>query len=103
MRTIQPVQIWSNGQSKEASILTARIINDDLNSSCTFYYQLREADIVVQPEEEGTPAVTAPGMNLAEGNTTLSGEVYDNWDGSNDYAYNHIAASLNLTIVTGSL
>lgn len=103
MKQIQPVQIWSNGQSKEASVLTARIINDDLSTSCTFYYELREADTVTQPEEEGAPAMTVPGLRLTEGNITISGTTYDTWDGSNDYAYDHIATSLNLTIVTGSI
>jgi hypothetical protein len=39
---IQPVSIWANGQSKEASELDARIIYDDLATSCTFYYELKE-------------------------------------------------------------
>jgi hypothetical protein len=103
MRNIQPVQIWVNGQSKEASILLARIINDDLSTSCTFYYELREADTVTETEGEGIAPIISPGIRLVDGNVSLSGEDYDNWDGSNEYAYDHIATSLNLTIATGSL
>ena len=37
--------------------------------------------------------------NLADGNVSMSGEDYQNWDDSNDGAYQYIAAKLNLTIV----
>jgi len=46
---IQPVSIWANGQSKNASELDARIIYDDLATSATFYYELKEA--IVHDEE----------------------------------------------------
>ena len=99
MKQIQPVQIWSNGQSKQASVLDARIINDDLESSCTFYYELREADVVVPSTEEGGSSSSTPGTRLAEGNISLTGAQYDAWDGDNDFAYSFIANALNLTIV----
>lgn len=99
MRKIEPVQIWSNGQSKQASILDARIINDDLKSSCTFYYELKEADVVTPSSEEGGQDTVVPGVVLANGNVSLSGEDYDNWDGKNDYAYQFIADHLNLTLL----
>jgi hypothetical protein len=83
---IQPVSIWANGQSKEASELDARIIYDDLATSCTFYYELKEV-------VEGVS-----GSALSVGNVAMDGEDYINWDNSNDEAYVYIAGKLNLTI-----
>jgi hypothetical protein len=88
MKQISPIQIWKNGQSLTASILDAIIINDNLSSSCTFYWMLKEAD---QEEQAG--------QTLADGNTTMSGEDYDNWDGNNDYAFEYIASQINVTII----
>lgn len=99
MKNIETIQIWSNGQSKQASVLDARIINDDLKSSCTFYYELKEPTVVTPPLEEGGQETSVIGSTLAEGNVTLSGEDYINWDGSNDYAFNFIANELNLLII----
>ncbi len=88
MENISPVSIWKNGQNKTASILDAIIINDNLSTSCTFYWMLKEAD---QQEQAG--------QVLADGNVTMSGEDYDNWDGSNDYAFDYIAGQINVTII----
>ena len=33
MKTIQPIQIWSNGVLKTASELDARIINDEISET----------------------------------------------------------------------
>ena len=92
MKNISPVSIWKNGQNKTASILDAIIINDNLSSSCTFYWMLKEADTVVDEQ-------TVAGQTLADGNVTMSGEDYDNWDGSNDYAFEYIASQINVTII----
>jgi hypothetical protein len=92
MKNISPVSIWKNGQNKTASILDAIIINDNLSSSCTFYWMLKEADSVVDEQ-------TVAGQVLADGNATMSGEDYDNWDGSNDYAFEYIAEQINVTII----
>jgi hypothetical protein len=88
MKNISPVFIWKNGITKTASILDAYIINDNLSSSCTFYWMLKEAD---QEEQAG--------QVLADGNATMSGDDYDNWDGSNDYAFEYIAEQINVTIL----
>jgi hypothetical protein len=84
MKNIQPLQIWKNGQQLTASVLDAIIINDNLSTSCTFYWMLKEEGEV--------------GQTLADGNTTMTGEDYDNWDGSNDYAFDYIASQINVTI-----
>jgi len=99
MKTIQPIQIWKNGASFEASVLDARIINDDLKSSCTFYYYLKKADTVIPSEVEGEPDKVINGEILVDGNVIISGEDYINWDGSNDFAFEYIANDLNLVLV----
>jgi hypothetical protein len=87
MKNIQPITIWKNGQQLTASVLDAIIINDNLSSSCTFYWMLKE-DL----DDE-------VGQTLADGNATMTGEYYDNWDGSNDYAFDYIAEQINVTIL----
>ena len=89
MKNISPVSIWKNGTNKTASILDAYIINDNLSTSCTFYWMLKEAD----SEDQA-------GQVLADGNVTMSGDDYDNWDGSNDYAFDYIAGQINVVIIT---
>ena len=93
MKPIQPITIWKNGESFEANLLTASIINDNLQSSCSFYYSLNASG-------EGTEAYPLViGQTLAEGNVTMDGEKYLAWDGSNDYAFSYIAEKLNLTLI----
>ena len=93
MRKIEPITIWKNGESQEANLLNAIIINDNLESSCSFYYSLCASG-------EGTEAMPLViGQTLAEGNITMSGEQYLAWDGSNDYAFFYIAEKLNLTLI----
>jgi hypothetical protein len=79
---IQPVSIWNNGQSKQANELDARIIYDDLATSATFYYELKDSS-----------------MTLSVGNVSMDGQDYEDWDNSNSEAYVYIASKLNLTIV----
>ena len=81
MKTIQPISIWDNGTNQNATILNAYCINDNLSTSATFYYALLNAEQA----------------QLAQGNLSMSGEVYDAWE-TNDYAYNWIAGELNLEI-----
>jgi hypothetical protein len=93
MKQIESVIIWKNGESQEANLLNAVIINDNLATSCTFYYSLCASG-------EGTEAMPLViGQTLADGNVTMSGEDYLNWDDSNDAAYAYIAEKLNLTII----
>ena len=93
MKPIQPVTIWKNGESQEANLLNAYIINDNLQSSCSFYYSLCASG-------EGTEAMPLMvGQTLAEGNITMDGENYLAWDGDNDYAFTYIAEKLNLTLI----
>jgi hypothetical protein len=89
MKQIEPITIWKNGESQAANILNAYIINDNLESSCTFYYQLCSSS-------EQTDTI---GQSLADGNVTMSGENYLLWNGDNNDAYSYIAAELNLTLI----
>jgi hypothetical protein len=86
MKTIQPVSIWDNGTVQEAKILNAYAINVTLNTSATFYYQLFA-------ENENL----SQGPQLAQGNLTMTGEAYTQWQTDN-YAWDWVAEQLNLTI-----
>jgi hypothetical protein len=93
MKKIEPVTIWKNGESQEANLLNAYITNDNLQSSCSFYYSLCASG-------EGTEAMPLViGQTLAEGNIAMTGEDYLAWDNSNEAAYVYIAEKLNLTLI----
>jgi hypothetical protein len=93
MKKIEPVTIWKNGESQEANLLNAYIVNDNLATDCSFYYSLCASD-------QGTEAMPLViGQTLAEGNVTMDGENYLAWDGDNDYAFTYIAEKLNLTLI----
>jgi hypothetical protein len=88
MKAIQPVQIWTPSGDKSAEFLSARIINDDLATSATFYWELLAKD------DEGNAA-----GQLSQGNVTMSGEDYQNWDDSNDTAYQFVAGQIGVVII----
>ena len=88
MKTIEAVSIWDKGTVNEAKILTAYAINVSLGNSATFYYQL------LAQTEEGNVST-----QLAQGNLTMSGEDYAQWD-ADTFAWDWIASQLNL-VVTG--
>jgi hypothetical protein len=93
MKSIQPITIWKNGESQEANLLNAYIVNDNLATACSFYYSLCASG-------EGTEAMPLViGQTLAEGNVTMDGENYLAWDGDNNYAFTYIAEKLNLTLI----
>jgi hypothetical protein len=92
MRQIEPIEILLNEEVKIASILDAQIISDDLDSSCLFYWMLKEADIIVEDQ-------VGSGLILSDGNITISGQDYINWDGSNNFAFNYIATELNVVLL----
>jgi hypothetical protein len=93
MKQIEPIQVWKNGEQLEANLLNAYIINDNLQSYCSFYYSLCASG-------QGTEAMPLViGQTLAEGNVTMDGENYLAWDGDNNYAFTYIAEKLNLTLI----
>ena len=92
MKAIQPVNIWSGGQSLQANNLDMYVINDNLSSSATFYYQLLKVETI----DDNTTT-----QQLAQGNLTMSGTDYDNWNTTpdiNDAAFVWAAGQLNLTL-----
>ena len=87
MKAIKPITIWKNGESQEANLLNAYIVNDDLKTYCSFQYSLNSRG-------EGTDTIT-----LADGTITMSGDQYLAWDNSNEAAFFYIAKQLNLTLI----
>lgn len=85
MKTIQPIDIWKDGQSKQATIFKMYISYDDLNTTATFQYQLCDDSL----------------WSIAEGRLSIHGTEYENWGSSgdsNEEAYVYGATALNLTI-----
>ena len=81
MKTITAIPSWINGQSVQATILNAYAINVALGVSATFYYALLDENLA----------------GIAQGNLTMTGEAYTQWT-VDSYAWDWIAAQLNLTI-----
>jgi hypothetical protein len=86
MKTISPVSIWDNGQILQAKILNAYAVNVTLGTSATFYYVLFTEN-----------ADNTLGVQVAQGNLLMTGEAYAQWE-VDSYAWDWVAASLNLTI-----
>lgn len=85
MKTIQPISIWRPGGAKDATILNAFAIGDNLKDSAQFYFQM----------------LTEQKENIAEGNLTMTGETYQNWS-DNNQAWDFIAQSLGV-VITGDV
>lgn len=91
MKTIQAVNVWNNGQMKSATKFNMNSIFDNLEDSATFYYEL----LAVKTDAEGNESTE----QVAQGNLSMTGQDYQNWDDSNDSAYVWGAAQLSLTIL----
>lgn len=85
MKTIEPIQIWDNGQIKIASILDASAnVNLDKSAVFTYYLYSLNKDGLVD-------------FNLSSGLLFMDSEVYSTWN-QDDVAWDFVANSLNLTI-----
>lgn len=93
MAQIQPVSIWKDGAEKQAEEMNLRIVMDDMESSCTFYYELKEA------QHEDAEGNIVQGQILAVGNSSMGGEDYSDWNGSNADAYTFVADKLNIILI----
>ena len=85
MKQIAPLTLWVNGQQATATLFSLIIINDNLQNSATFYWQLLDADAA----------------KLADGNLTMGEPQYDQWGTSSDvnqWAYEWAATQLNITL-----
>lgn len=86
MKQINPVAMWVNGKNVNAIFINLYSINDNLENSATFYYQL----------------LSAENESLASGNLTISGEDYVTWGANEDVnlaAFQWAVVQLNLTLV----
>lgn len=100
MKTITPVTIWHEGSSKEVSKLIAASSYDDLKSYATFAYSLVQEVEMTAPDPAPVGYVPIPMYNtIASGSIYMGGTDYENWDNSNEAAYEYVADKLNLTIV----
>jgi hypothetical protein len=86
MKNIEAVSIWDNGTVQQATILNSYAVNVTLNTSATFWYGLFAEN-----------ADTSQGAQLAQGNLSMTGEAYTQWQ-SDVFAWEWIAEQLNLTI-----
>lgn len=82
MKEIVPITSWINGQSVESRILNSYAINVALGVSATFFYALLDDNMGV----------------VAQGNLLMTGDAYQQW-AVDSYAWDWIAAQLNLTIL----
>jgi len=82
MKTISPIQTWTNGKSVEATIFNMYVIGGILGSSASFYYSLLDESLA----------------QVSQGNLTMSGEAYLGWGNNDEYAWEWAAQELNLTI-----
>ena len=86
MKQIQPVSIWYNGNQIDATQLNTYVVSDNLLDTATFYYALLSADNIL----------------LTQGNLSMTGfdyEAYNTSPNANEYAYNWVAISLNITLI----
>lgn len=91
MKTIEPVSVWFKGSATEATALSSNCSYDNLSTSATFDYQLIE--VVANPENPYIENLTI----VSNGALLMEGQTYLDWD-TNEYAYDWVAAQLNLTI-----
>ena len=85
MKTINPINIWYNGQTIAATIFSMTSISDNLQNSATFYYQLFSASM----------------QQLFQGNLSMDATTYASYNTSpngSDFAYTWAATQLGITI-----
>jgi alanine-alpha-ketoisovalerate/valine-pyruvate aminotransferase len=86
MMNIQPLEIWSNGDTKTATSILLYISYDDLATQAALVYKLFDTI----------------GNIIYEGQLFFTGQEYIDWGNSGDSnaeAYTIAAAQLNLTLI----
>lgn len=96
-KSIQPVSVWVGGEVKTAKYLGMISVNDNLETSATFYYQLYAEAL----DEQGLPII---GESLIGGNLTMDGQDYEDWGNQsgvdiNTWAYSWSTSKLNIVII----
>lgn len=77
---IVPFKVKYNHET-EATHITLKIVDDNLQSKCLFYYSLIDGNNTV----------------LDSGNIEMTGDAYSSWDGSNIAAFAHALDVLHLS------
>ena len=95
-KQISPVNVWVNGESKQAEYFQVTGINDNYESSATNYWALFT--------KVTTDGVDSMGEQVSQGNLTINSEDYILWGDQpamaiNAWIYNWSAEQLNLTII----
>jgi hypothetical protein len=97
MKQIKPIQIWTNGTLKTAEFLQVIGINDNYESAATNFWAVftRIKDIDNK---------WVAGEQVAQGNTTITGQDYINWGDQpamaiNAWIYNWVASQINVVIL----
>lgn len=83
MKVIQSIQMWQNGQVVEANLLNTWAANVTLGESANFIYNLLDDNKQI----------------LSQGYLNMVGEEYAKWGANDQYAWEFVATSLNLTII----
>lgn len=83
MKAIEPLEgFWNNNGFESAHFINMRF-TDNVKSEAVFYYEfLNESK-----------------QMLANGNFIIDGETYQNWDGSNEGAWNFAATKLGIIFI----
>jgi hypothetical protein len=86
MKNIEPLDIWSNGETKTAVCIKLYISYDNLESLAALQYSLCDVD----------------GVTIYEGQIIIEGQTYIDWGASgdsNNEAYTIAATQLNLSLI----
>lgn len=87
MKKITAIPIWINGTIKDATILFAKVINDNLQDAATFQYTLFE-----------TTTDGYQGNQLTKNDLVMTGQDYVDYS-TNEDAYNWVSKQINATII----
>lgn len=92
MKNIEPFDLWTASGTKTAKYLSSKIIDDNMDNSATFYWQLFDE----KTDEEGN---VSAGESIRNGNVSMDAEQYEAWDNSNEQGYEYVANQINVTIL----
>jgi hypothetical protein len=84
MKNIQPINVWVDGVTTQATQLTLFITFDNLETEAVFEYHL---------SDDNATSLVKGSFTIADGDYQLWGQSLD----ANTDAYNYAAALLNLT------
>ena len=106
MRQIQPVNIWIQGQQRQANYIDMKSTYDNLSTKAIFKYYLISSipQIESSVDENGNPVEYTTYINeiLTENQLEMSGQDYQSWGATGDVnneAYLWATAQLNLTLI----